>query len=176
MLTLRSDISTTSTTAITTTTTILSTKCHFMSFCVHYTGQPVSILVWHCWLGCRKSMWPIKIDWWLMRCWHGYLSGARCKWFACSPSYATATPIISCFIKTQIDLTFLVLAYSSFLGKQVSIQAACVSRHPQLRTRGFCWSIVFTTHMSLLMATSIQSREKTLEFSSAMLLAPSSCH
>ena len=27
-----------------------------------------------------------------MRCWHGYLSGARCTWFACGPADATATP------------------------------------------------------------------------------------
>ena len=25
-----------------------------------------------------------------MRCWHGYWSGVRCKWFACSPADATA--------------------------------------------------------------------------------------
>jgi len=29
---------------------------------------------------------------WLMRCWCGYLSGARCKWFACVPADATTTP------------------------------------------------------------------------------------
>jgi len=29
---------------------------------------------------------------WVMRSWHCYLSGARCKWFACGPSDATATP------------------------------------------------------------------------------------
>jgi len=26
-----------------------------------------------------------------MRCWRGYLSGARCKWFAYGPADATAT-------------------------------------------------------------------------------------
>jgi len=51
---------------------------------------------------------------WVMRYWHGYLSGARCKWFACDPADATATPIISCFINIQIGLTFLVLAYPSW--------------------------------------------------------------
>jgi len=28
---------------------------------------------------------------WVMRCWRGYLSGARCKWFACGPADATVT-------------------------------------------------------------------------------------
>jgi len=29
---------------------------------------------------------------WVVRCWHDYLSGARCKWFAYGPADATATP------------------------------------------------------------------------------------
>jgi len=37
----------------------------------------------------------------VMRYWHGYLSGAKCKWFAYGPADASATPIISCFIKIQ---------------------------------------------------------------------------
>jgi len=43
---------------------------------------------------------------WVMRCWHGYLSEVRCKWFACGPADATATPFISCFIKIQNGLPF----------------------------------------------------------------------
>ena len=57
----------------------------------------------------------------VMRCWRGYLSGARCKWFAYSSADATATPssliciwfswchchpIISCFSKIQNGLSF----------------------------------------------------------------------
>ena len=34
----------------------------------------------------------LACKYWVMRCWHGYLSGARCKWFACDPANATATP------------------------------------------------------------------------------------
>jgi len=44
-------------------------------------------VLWHCWFGVRKSIWPVKV----MRCWRGYLSGARCKWFAYGPADATAT-------------------------------------------------------------------------------------
>jgi len=36
---------------------------------------------------CKK-----KIKNCVMRCWHGYLSGARCKWFAYGPADATVTP------------------------------------------------------------------------------------
>jgi len=40
------------------------------------------------WLGGRKGTWPAKN--WVMVCWHGCLSGARCR-FACGPADATAT-------------------------------------------------------------------------------------
>jgi len=39
-------------------------------------------VLWHCWLGIRKSIWPVKI--WVMTCWRGCLSGARCRLFAWS--------------------------------------------------------------------------------------------
>ena len=41
-------------------------------------------------LGSRKGIRPVKN--WVMRYWHGYLPGARCKWFAYCPADATATP------------------------------------------------------------------------------------
>ena len=31
----------------------------------------VPSVLWRCWLGFRKCIWPVKI--WLMRCWRGYL-------------------------------------------------------------------------------------------------------
>jgi len=43
----------------------------------------------HCWLGGRNSIWPVKN--WVMRCWCGYLSGAKCRWFAYGPADATST-------------------------------------------------------------------------------------
>jgi len=53
--------------------------------CVY--GMP-SVL-WCCWLGGRKGIWSVKN--WVARYWHGYLSRARCKWFAYGPADATAT-------------------------------------------------------------------------------------
>jgi len=56
---------------------------------------------------------------WVMRCWWGYLSGARCRLFACGPTYATASqnPIVSCLIWIQISFTFLLPAYPDCPGK-----------------------------------------------------------
>ena len=45
-------------------------------------------VLWRCWLGGRKGIRPVKN--WVVRCWHGYLSGARCR-RAYGPADATAT-------------------------------------------------------------------------------------
>jgi len=50
----------------------------------------VPSVLWHCWLGVRKSIRPVKNR--VMRCWCGYLSGARCRLFAYGPADATAIP------------------------------------------------------------------------------------
>jgi len=49
--------------------------------------QKPSVL-WYCWLGDRKGIRPVKN--WVVGCWRGYLSGARCR-LACGPADATAT-------------------------------------------------------------------------------------
>ena len=49
----------------------------------------------------------------VMRYCCGYMSGARCRLFACGPADVTAfpKPLISCHISVQTGFTFLVLAY-----------------------------------------------------------------
>jgi len=63
-----------------------STVNLFESYCLN---ELLSVL-WHCWLGIRKSSRPVKN--WVMRCWHGYMSGERCRWFAYGVADTTATP------------------------------------------------------------------------------------
>jgi len=48
----------------------------------------VPSVLWRCWLGSRKGIRPVKN--WVVGCWHGYLSGARCR-LAYGPADATAT-------------------------------------------------------------------------------------
>ena len=45
-------------------------------------------VLWRCWLGGRKGIRPVKN--WVVGCWHGYLSGARCR-LVYGPVDATAT-------------------------------------------------------------------------------------
>ena len=41
------------------------------------SGWCLPSVLWRCWLGSRKGIRPVKN--WVVRCWHGYLSGARCR-------------------------------------------------------------------------------------------------
>ena len=60
-------------------------KCQYLCKLV----QPVMpSVLWHCWLGCRKGIWPVKT--WVVGCWHDYLSGVRCR-LAYGPADVTAT-------------------------------------------------------------------------------------
>ena len=45
-------------------------------------------MLWRCWLGGRKGIRPVKN--WVVWCWCGYLSGARCR-LAYGPADATVT-------------------------------------------------------------------------------------
>jgi len=79
-------------------------KCTYFISCCSWVVFP-SVL-WQCWLGIRKSIQPVKC--WVIGCWRGYLSGARCKWFAYSLADATATPSsLALLNKVQIGLTSL---------------------------------------------------------------------
>ena len=46
-------------------------------------------VLWHCWLGVRKSIRLVKN--WVLGYWCVYLSGVCCKWFSYGPADATAT-------------------------------------------------------------------------------------
>jgi len=53
-----------------------------------YKIQLYKSVLWRCWLGGRKGIRPVKN--WVVGCWHGYLSGARCR-LAYGPADSTAT-------------------------------------------------------------------------------------
>ena len=58
-------------------------------------------VLWCCWLGGRKGIRPVKN--WVVGCWHGYLSGSRCR-LAYEPADATAT---HCLLKSRSRLVLL---------------------------------------------------------------------
>ena len=57
-------------------------------------GLLVLSVLWRCWsVGCQEGH-PAYKKWkWVVRYWRGYLSGARCKWFAYGPADATLSSV-----------------------------------------------------------------------------------
>jgi len=60
-------------------------------------------VLWRCWLGGRKGIRPVKK--WAVGCWHGYLSGARCR-LAYVPADATSTHCLLATVKSRLVLLF----------------------------------------------------------------------
>ena len=86
-----------------------------------YYEQFIPSVLWRCWLGGRKGIRPVKN--WVVKCWRGYLSGARCR-LAC----AQLMPLpltVSCFNKIQIGFTFLVLGHPGNPGHR-AVKRVCV--------------------------------------------------
>jgi len=79
-----------------------------------FTLDALPSVLWHCWQGIRNSIQLVK-NWWV-RCWCGYLSGAErsVNVLLNFNSWCYCDPIISCVIKIQTGLTFLVPAYTGF--------------------------------------------------------------
>jgi len=68
-------------------------------------------------VGCVSGRASLLQKNWVMRYWHGYMSGARCKWFARGPGDATTTRSSLSALKIQIGPSFPVPAYPGCPGK-----------------------------------------------------------
>ena len=81
-------------------------------------------VLWHCWLGGRKGIRPVKTEWW----------GAGvvvCLEQGASLHMAQLMPLpltVSCFSKIQIGFTFLVPAHLGSPGKR-AVKRVCVYRN-----------------------------------------------
>ena len=84
-------------------------------------------VLWHGWLGVRKSIRPVKN--WVMRWQCGVVvsleRGADCLHMVQLMPLHPKTPIISCLIKIQSGFTFLVPAYPGSPGKQAVKRMWC---------------------------------------------------
>ena len=49
----------------------------FSHLYIRIPSVPLPSVLWRCWLGGRKGIRPVKN--WVVRCWRGCLSGARCR-------------------------------------------------------------------------------------------------
>ena len=76
---------------------------YVLDFCWYVNICDMPSVHWRCWLGGRKGIQPVKI--WVMGCWHGYLSGARCR-LALWPSWCHCHSLSLAPIKSRLVLPF----------------------------------------------------------------------
>jgi len=85
-------------------------------FILNYVKINLPSVLWCCWLGVRKSIWPVKIERWgtglVISVW------SEVQVICISSCWCHCHPSISCFIKIQIVLTFLVPAYPPVVLKK----------------------------------------------------------
>jgi len=74
---------------------------------------------------------------WVMRCWCGYLSGARYRLLACGSATAPENPWSFASFKPKTGFTFLLLAYSVVLEKRL-LNGCCSSNFLLLNICNFC--------------------------------------
>ena len=95
-----------------------------------YTCHKPSVL-WRCWLGSRKGIWPVKTEWWVA-------GVVICLEWGADLHMAQLMPLplaVSCFSKIQIGFTFLVLAHPGSPGKRaVKRVCVCYTCHKQMRS------------------------------------------
>ena len=78
-----------------------------------YKTAKIPSVFWHCWLGGRKGIWPVKT---VVGCWCGFLHMAQLMPLALT---------VSCFSKILIGFTFLVPAHPGSHG-QTAVKRVCV--------------------------------------------------
>ena len=109
-------------------------------------------------VGCQEEHPACKN--WVMRCWHGYLSGlwSEVQMICIWSSWCHCHHITSCFIKIQTDLTFMVVDCPGCLGNEAVKGLFCyrTARPCSHTLRSFVyWSISGTQfccrHMKLML-------------------------
>ena len=99
---------------------------------------PMPSVLWCCWLGGRKGIWPVKN--WVVGCWRGYLSGARCRlawssWCHCH-SLSLASVKSRLALPFWYRLTWLVPDKGLLLNMCVCVcVCVCVGPNPVLKIK-----------------------------------------
>jgi len=113
-----------------------------------FTAQTNSALtllsvLWHCWLGVRKSIRLVKnlSDEVLVRLSVWSEVQMICIWF----SWCHCHPIISCFIKISNGSAFLVPAYPGWPGKEAVKWVISIDTHTDSQTYRLNWSSYHAT-------------------------------
>jgi len=93
-----------------------SSNCDLNKCC--FIIKEVPSVLWHCWLGIKKSIQPIKIEWRGAGVDICLERGANCLHMVQLMPLPSPNPIISCLILIQTGSTCLVPAYPGCPGKE----------------------------------------------------------
>ena len=125
----------------------LCTLCMRQSLIIINQFHPYAFSARRCWLGSRKGTWPVEYC--LVGCWRGYLSGASCRLHMAQLMPLPLT--VSCFSKIQTGFTFLVPARPGSPGKRAVKRVCVCSIHMQLhRNTAGHTNITLTENFRLL--------------------------
>jgi len=104
-----------------------------------WIGTRLPSMLLCCWLGIRKSIQPVKIEWWCVGVAICQKWGADCLHMVQLMLLPCSNPVISCLIWIQTGFTFLVLAYSGSPGGPADATAIPKPRHllPHLNSDWF---------------------------------------
>jgi len=101
--------------------------CYFDLSVNTLTTTNMPSVLWHCWLGGRKGIWPVKTEWW-------GVGTVICLERGADLHMAQLMPlplIVSCFSKIQIGFAFLVPANPGSPGhRAVKRVCVCVCEYP----------------------------------------------
>ena len=117
---------------------------------VNALAHLLRLVLWHCWLGGRKDIRPVKTDWWGAGVVICLEQGADLHTVQLMP----LPLIVSCFSKIQIGFTFLVPAHLGSPGQRVVKRRVCVctrmtsTQQTQTRclTRISCYLLLVSTY------------------------------
>ena len=100
---------------------LAESKCEWRDSHISDILLIVPSVLWRCWLGGRKGIWPVKTEWWCT-------GMVICLERDADLHMAQLMPLpltVSCFSKIQIGFTFLVPAHPGSPGK-MSVKRVCV--------------------------------------------------
>ena len=122
-------------------------------------------VLWCCWLGGRKGIWPVKTEWWGVGVVICLERGADLQM-----AQLMSLPLsVSCFSKIQIGFTFLVPAHLGSPGKGPLYWCVCVSFGSRvlLMTLSYvgncmmsCFTAVCAKNLGYLVSDSYYSKQK----------------
>ena len=144
------------------------------ALCLHYAVLYLPLVLWRCWLGGRKGIQLVKN--WVVGCWRGYLSGARCR-LAYDPADATCHSLSLASVKSRLvlPLWYRLTWVVPDKGPLNVCVCVCYAIHVCVRTKWCCWRVDEGWVRASLWAARCGSGHKTITTISGFSSGRQSC-